>query len=167
MIKNEREYRITKAQAKRFRRALTAYGADNDMSVHPRLRQAQADALRSQLADLEAELHQYESLRSGKGVIIRTQSLEDFPRALIQARVALGLSQRDLAERLGLKEQQVQRYEATEYASASLRRIREVVDALGVDLASKITCASPAAVSEDGVAYRAATGAPKSRRSKR
>ena len=167
MIKNEREYRITKAQAEKFRRALTAFGAGKDTSVPPRLRQAQADALRSQLADLEAELQQYESLRSGKRRIIRTQSLEDFPRALIQARVALGLSQRDLAERLGLKEQQIQRYEATEYASASLRRIREVVDALGLNLAGKITCAPPAVVSEDGVAYHAANGAPKSRRSKK
>ena len=59
----------------------------------------------------------------------------------VEARVASGLSQRDLAERLGLKEQQIQRYEATEYASASLRRIREVVGALGVDLAGQITCA--------------------------
>ena len=167
MIKNEREYRITKAQARKFRRAATAFNAEKDTPVHPRLRQAQADALRSQLADLEAELEQYESLRSGQRRIIRTESLDDFPRALIQARVALGLTQRDLAERLGLKEQQIQRYEATEYASASLRRIREVVDALGVNLAGKITCAPPAAVSEDGVAYNAAKAATKSRRSKK
>jgi ribosome-binding protein aMBF1 (putative translation factor) len=167
MIRNEREYRITKAQAKKFRRAVAAFNAEKDTSVHPRLRQAQADALRSQLADLEAELEQYESLRSGKRRVIRTQSLDDFPRALIQARVALGLTQRDLAERLGLKEQQIQRYEATEYASASLRRIREVVGALGVDLASTITCAAAAVVSEDSGAYRAGTGGRVSRRSKK
>ena len=146
---------------------MAEFSAEKDTSVHPRLRQAQADALRSQLADLEAELQQYESLRSGKRRIIRTQSLEDFPRALIQARVALGLSQRDLAERLGLKEQQIQRYEATEYASASLRRIREVVNALGVDLAGEMTCSPAAAVSEDSVAYSAAKSPRKSRRSKK
>ena len=167
MIKNEREYRITKAQAHKFRRALTAFDAENDTSLHPRLREAQGDALRSQLADLEAELDQYESLRSGRRCIIRTQSLEDLPRALIQARVVLGLTQRDLAERLGLREQQVQRYEATEYASASLRRIREVVDALGVDLVGKITCSPPAAVSEDGAKYRTGTRLQRPRRSKK
>ena len=36
------------------------------------------------------------------------------------------------AERLGLQEQQIQRYEATDYASASLTRIKEVVSALGI-----------------------------------
>jgi ribosome-binding protein aMBF1 (putative translation factor) len=167
MIKNEREYRVTKAQAEKFRRAVTAFIAEKDSSMPPRLRRAQADALRSQLADLEAELQQYESLRSGKRRIIRAQSLDDFPNALIQARVALGLSQRDLAERLGLKEQQIQRYEATEYAAASLRRIREVVDAMGVDLTGKITCDPPVAVSENGIVYRAATGARQSKRSKK
>ncbi len=42
------------------------------------------------------------------------------------------LSQRQLADRLGLKEQQIQRYEATQYASASLSRLREVAAELDV-----------------------------------
>jgi hypothetical protein len=37
-----------------------------------------------------------------------------------------------LAERLGLKEQQIQRYEATNYASASLSRVQQVARALGL-----------------------------------
>ena len=37
-----------------------------------------------------------------------------------------------LAERLGLKEQQIQRYEATEYASANLARVIEVSETLGL-----------------------------------
>ncbi|MCU0872749.1 MAG: helix-turn-helix domain-containing protein [Pirellulaceae bacterium] len=163
MIKNEREYRITKVQAEKFRRAVAAFHAEKDTAVHPRLRCAQADALRSQLADLDGELKQYEALRSGKRRVIRTQSLADLPRALIEARVASGLSQRDLAERLGLKEQQIQRYEATEYASASLRRIREVVGALGVDLAGRITCAPPAVVAEESPGYGVAKGTRKSK----
>lgn len=167
MIKNEREYRITKAQAEKFRRAVAAFNAETDTSVHPRLRRAQTDALRSQLADLDGELKQYEALRSGKRRVIRTRSLADLPRALIEARVASGLSQRDLAERLGLKEQQIQRYEATDYASASLRRIREVAGALGVDFAGQITCAPPTAVAEERAGYGVAQGTRKSKHPKR
>ena len=59
--------------------------------------------------------------------------VNELATVLIKARVAQGLSQRDLAERLGLKEQQIQRYEATDYASASLARIKEVVSALGAE----------------------------------
>ena len=82
--------------------------------MHPVPRKAQADALRSQLADLRAEMKHYESLRSGKPIALHVRSFDDLPRALIQARIAAGLSQRKLADRLGLKEQQIQRYEATE-----------------------------------------------------
>lgn len=167
MIRNEREYRITKAQAERFRQTLAEFGAEKDSLVPPRLRQAQVDALRSQLADLEAELRQFESLRSGRRRVIRAQSLDELPRALIQTRLALGLSQRELAGRLGLKEQQIQRYEATEYASASLRRISEVIHALGVELAAEVTCRPGASVSEDRVVYRTAKSPQKPRNSKK
>ena len=97
------------------------YGA-----VHPLIAKAQEDAMNSQLADLEKELTEYESLKAGRFNWHSLNSLADIPKLLIQARISMGLSQRELAERLGLKEQQIQRYEATEYASASLTRIREV-----------------------------------------
>ena len=35
---------------------------------------------------------------------------------------------------IGLKEQQIQRHEATDYATANLARIKEVVNAFGVDI---------------------------------
>ena len=52
------------------------------------------------------------------------------PECLAEERKKLGLTQKKLAERLGLKEQQIQRYEATQYQSASLKRIVEVVEAM-------------------------------------
>lgn len=134
MIKNERQYRITKAQAARFARALSqlAEGPEETTQVHPLLRKAQEEALRSQLADLQAELAEYEAIRSGKRGAFELESVEELPGLLIRARIAAGLSQKELAKRLGLKEQQIQRYEATEYASASLARVMEVVRALGI-----------------------------------
>lgn len=133
MIKNERQYRITKAQAEKLHRALAQLSRSRaGVTVHPVLRKAQADALRSQLADLHAEMNEYESLRAGKRTTLELASLEDLPRALIQARIAAGLSQKELAGRLGLKEQQIQRYEATNYASASLARVQQIAQAIGL-----------------------------------
>ncbi len=131
MIKNAREYQITKAQAAKFERALSNPAADG---VDRALADLEREALRSQLADLRAEIEEYEALESGKRKVVEVEDLSQLPRALIQARIAAGLSQRQLAERLGLKEQQVQRYEATEYGSASLSRLLEVVRALDVKL---------------------------------
>jgi ribosome-binding protein aMBF1 (putative translation factor) len=134
MIKNEREYRITRAQAAKLDQALSdlsAPGGEDDR-LHPLLRKAQQDALQSQLDDLREEIAAYEALKSGRQSVISLDSLEELPRALIQARIATGLSQRELAARLGVKEQLVQRYEATEYAGASLARVTEVARALGL-----------------------------------
>ena len=61
MIKNRRQYRITKAQADRFVEALGELerGTVESLGLHPLLLNAKKDALRSQLADLEEELKDY------------------------------------------------------------------------------------------------------------
>lgn len=54
--------------------------------------------------------------------------------SLVKMRIVRGLTQRELAERLNLKEQQIQRHESQGYQDASCRRILEVARALNVDL---------------------------------
>ena len=148
MIKNERQYRITKAQAEKFERAIAetamaeAQGQPS-AGIHPLLQKAQRDALESQLGDLRRELAEYEALQTGEEPVSVSGSFDDLPVALIRARIASGLSQRELAERLGLKEQQVQRYEATEYSSASLSRVRAVIRALGVNVREEVSLGRP------------------------
>ena len=60
----------------------------------------------------------------------------------------MGLSQKDLAEKLGLKEQQIQRYEATDYESASLSRLLEISDALGLKFTQKVELPGEMTLSE-------------------
>jgi transcriptional regulator with XRE-family HTH domain/Zn-dependent peptidase ImmA (M78 family) len=134
MIKNERQYRVTQAQLKKIEQALAKFTDSSHKSedVHPLLWKAQQDALQSQLSELREEIEEYEALRAGQREVLELNSLEELPSALIKARIASGLSQKELADRLGLKEQQIQRYEATDYASASFTRILEIIQALGI-----------------------------------
>jgi ribosome-binding protein aMBF1 (putative translation factor) len=134
MIKNDRQFRITKAQAGRFERAIKETAASPHRAVHPVLRKAEMDALKSQLSDLRRDLEEYSALRSGKRKTVALSSFDDLPRTLIRARIAAGMSQEELASKLGLKAQQIQRYEATEYHSASMERMSEILRALGVRL---------------------------------
>jgi ribosome-binding protein aMBF1 (putative translation factor) len=143
MIKNERQYRMTKTQADKFAQALAlTERRESAPGVHPLLQRAETDALRSQLESLRQEIAAYEDLRSGKEQVFVSHSLDALPEALIKARIAAGLSQKDLAERLGLKEQQVQKYEATDYTSASLERVRAVIRALGVTVKEEVSIAA-------------------------
>jgi transcriptional regulator with XRE-family HTH domain len=132
MIKNERQYRITKVQAEKFQRALNDLGEANTAQMHPVERQVYEGAIQSQLDDLLTELADYESLRAGTHNVLEVASFNELPMALIKARIAAGLSQRELADRLNLKEQQIQQYEATEYAAASMSRVQEIINALGI-----------------------------------
>lgn len=132
MIHNARQYRITKAQATKFTAALESFDARPSAhpGVHPKLIKAQRDAMASQLESLNEEIKEYERLRKTRRRQIDLAVVSDLPQALIRARIAAGISQRELAARLGLKEQQIQRYEATQYASASLSRVIEVAQAI-------------------------------------
>jgi HTH-type transcriptional regulator/antitoxin HigA len=136
MITNERQYRITSAQLEKLRKAVDDF--DTKAVVRQTkskvLAKAELDALRSEYENLSVQLHEYETLKSGTVEILKASKLEELPRILIRARIAKGLSQRQLADAIGLKEQQIQRYEAEEYASANLHRLAEVAKALCLNI---------------------------------
>lgn len=133
MIKNEKQYRITKAQARRFEEALAELARqERPSNITPRLWQAQRDAAESQLQELQEQIDAYERLHMGRSKELVLEAVEDLPKTLIRARIASGMTQEGLAHRLGVKTQQIQRYEATEYESASFARVLKVVQALGL-----------------------------------
>jgi len=137
MITNERQYRITKAEADRFA-AVIEHSDEENAGAHPLLRDAMKASLESQLYDLRQELADYEALRTGEVDVMELDSLNQLPEMLIRARIATRLTQKQLAERLGIKEQQIQRYEATRYAAANLERIQAVAEALGVRIQERV-----------------------------
>jgi HTH-type transcriptional regulator/antitoxin HigA len=108
--------------------------------MDPRVYRAMAAGLRSHIEDLESQLREYEELKAGVQEL-PMKSFADLSRLLIAARIARGFSQKDLAKRLGIKPQQVQKDEKTDYRSASLRRILDVIEALnlGVDASVELT----------------------------
>ena len=68
-------------------------------------------------------MRDYERLKSGGIEFGKLDAVVEVPRPLIWARIVRGLGQKSLTVRLGLKDQRIQRYEVSEYASASLARV--------------------------------------------
>ena len=133
MIENERQYRITRNKAKRFVEALEEFEANDAErpNVDARLVLAEREAIEAQLGVLRAEMEEYERLKEEGVSMVTVRSIDELPEGLIKARIASGLTQGGLAARLQLKPQQIQRYEAERYASASFVRLSEVAHALG------------------------------------
>jgi len=136
MITNELQYRMSRRWLERFIEARASVDEQSQLPV--RAQQAFRDQYDSQIEELRQEIADYDSLRSGEITVLELNSLRELPEALIRARAASRLSQEGLAARLGLKKQQVQRYEATRYAGVSLERIQAVAEALGVTIREQV-----------------------------
>ena len=141
MITNEVQYRLTKARLVQFEQAVANLEGE---LVPPDRKRRESDlgALRSQASDLDAEIREYEVLRSGSLTSFEALTLADLAGALVKARIAKGWTQRQLADELSVAEQQIQRYEATGYASASLARLCDVAEALGTEVREVVTLTS-------------------------
>ena len=81
--------------------------------MDPRLYEAMVAGTRSQIDDLKQEIREFEELENAS--LLHMKFSEDFARVLIHGRVARGLTQNELAKKLNLKPQQIQKYEATQY----------------------------------------------------
>jgi len=132
MIANEREY----AANCRRRRELLAIR--ETYLTHPQedplAQEWLVASVDSVLAQTETEIADYEALRSGGVRAVTVAGLGDLPSALVKARIAAGLTQRQLAERLGVAEQAVQRDEAGGYGRAEFGRLQRVAEALGLEV---------------------------------
>lgn len=131
MIKNELQYKRTKGLAIDLEVALRQVRSHKEFkALQPLAQRAYLASLKRQLGQLKQELQEYEQLKSGDFDFSKLPEVGKIPSLLIQARIARGLAQKDLARLLKLKKQQIQQYEATDYASASLSKIRQVAEVL-------------------------------------
>jgi DNA-directed RNA polymerase specialized sigma subunit len=87
-------------------------------------------------AQLEEEVEWYERVRRRDFGIIR--DLSAVGTLLIALRIANGLSQRELAEKLGVSESQVSRDERNEYHGITVDRAQKVLDAMNETLTSRV-----------------------------
>ena len=77
---------------------------------------------------LREEVDWYESVR--RGDLQAATSLQELGRLLIALRIAAGLSQRELADMLGVHESLVSRDERNEYYAITTQRAQEIIEAL-------------------------------------
>jgi DNA-binding XRE family transcriptional regulator len=94
------------------------------------------DPLRSFHLQLKEEVESYERLKRGDFGEIR--NLHGLGRLLVGLRIASGVTQRELAEKLGVHESQVSRDERNEYHGVTVERASRILDALGVEIRSEV-----------------------------
>ena len=132
MIKNEKQYKITKSKFKDLERSLKVCkeGTFPDKTIH----KAMADSLKSLMGDLENEIREYENLKNKKAPTLKIGSLAVLPDVLVRSRISQGLTQKQLADKLGMPAQQIQRYESENYRRVSFGTLLDISKTLNFDL---------------------------------
>jgi DNA-binding Xre family transcriptional regulator len=133
MIRTEAEYRAAVQQAKeqstRLKTEQTARFASG-------LSAAEVDRLIQPLLvfhdQLQEEITSYERLKRGDFDELR--NFQGIGLLLTALRIFKGISQRELAERLGVHESQVSRDERNEYHGITVERANRILDVIGVEL---------------------------------
>ncbi len=128
MIQNEHQYKVTQGAIKDFEQAIKRLLEQAD-TLSPLQISTVQKSFQTQIDELQAQLQEYDDLKAGK-IEIKMGSIEDLPKVLIQKRISLGMTQKELAAKLGIKEQMVQRYESNGYESISYNRLTDVWNAL-------------------------------------
>jgi DNA-binding XRE family transcriptional regulator len=132
MIQNEHQYKVTQGAIKDFQQAIERLLEQSEVLKPLQISLVQK-SFQAQIDELQAQLQEYDDLKAGR-VEIKMGSIEDLPKVLIQKRISLGMTQKDLATKLGIKEQMVQRYESNGYESISYQRLTEVWNALSASI---------------------------------
>lgn len=133
MIQNEHQYKITHTKLLELERAIVSLET-NPTNLSERLLKAEKKGIQVLIERLQSEIVEYDNLKQQK-VAIQITSVDDLAIALIKARIAAGMTQKELALKIGIQEQQIQRYEENHYASASLARLTQIARALGITFA--------------------------------
>ena len=137
MIQNERQYKITQTKLRNLSIDLATLDT-SDSDLHPRQILARKNSLDILIEELQQEIADYERLKSGQITKFPIDSLQDLPRVAIEARIATGMTQKELAEKIGVQEQQIQRYEANNYRAVGFERLQEVMSALNVTISKAV-----------------------------
>lgn len=95
------------------------------------------ESIQSHLDTFRAEIAEYERLVEcdrTQDLKIEVDSILELPRVLIKARIAAKMTQKELADRLGLEENRIKQYEDSDYQCASLVEIIDITEALAIEL---------------------------------
>lgn len=137
MIRNEQEYQaaVEKLAAeekmlRKHRRQLKQEG------LTPAQIKRAMDPLISFSLQLREEVEYYEKLK--QGVFPELDNFSGLGQLLVALRIANNLSQKDLADRLGVDKSQISRDERNEYHGITIERAQRVLESLGVHLVTQV-----------------------------
>lgn len=141
MIRTDSEYQAAVARVAEEKKRIAQQKKElKQLGLAPAELKRALDPIRSFHLQLVEEIHDYERLR--RGAIGQVDDLRGLGRMLVRSRIAKGLSQRELAQKLEVHESQISRDERNEYHGITLERASRILEALGIEIEIRCSMAN-------------------------
>ncbi len=128
MIKSDAQRDRVVAQIEGFQKALAKVKAE----LSGRRAAAVSASYESMIQQLEDEVREYDDLKRGGLTLPDVERLDQIAPFVARIRIAKGISQTELARRLGVSKQVISRYEESDYQTVGVAKLQEILDAIGV-----------------------------------
>jgi len=140
MIKNEKQYKVSKKTLAEVIEKIIKVKAEPNQNIKHKIF---LDSIEDFKKDIEKEIRDYEKLKMSKSAILKERSLSELPSIIIEYKIAHHLTHKEFAKILGLKEQQLQRYEAEGFKTVSFQNLIKFINLINLELKIKETVIKP------------------------
>ena len=140
MIKNEKQYKVSKKTLNDVIEKINQTKAEPNQNIKHRIFLHSMEAFQK---DVENEIKEYEKLKSNKSTVLKERSLSALPDIIVEYKIANHLTHKEFAKILGLKEQQLQRYEAESFKTVSFQNLIKFLNLIDLDLKIKESVIKP------------------------
>lgn len=146
LISTERQARETEVEIEQISKALSSEQTlKSIIDGLPELAiQAIGRSLATEKRELSKKLEAFRRAQNGDVELMKQQVGDDLGDLLIVARLAQNWKQKDLARKLGLQEQAIQRWESERYRSINLANYMKVAGALSLEFSARFLSAKVA-----------------------
>jgi DNA-binding XRE family transcriptional regulator len=142
MIRNETEYQEAVKRVQQEEERFVQYAVEWKARGYGEQEVAKLlEPLRTFHAQLVEEIEYYQRLKQGR--FDAFENLRGLGQLLIGLRIHLGMTQRQLAELLGVSETMVSRDERNEYHGITVQRATRVLEALGARIETRVVMVPP------------------------
>jgi DNA-binding Xre family transcriptional regulator len=137
MIKNEKQYKITRKKLQDIQEEINRL--KNGREHLPAKDELLLVSLLMMKQQMEDEIAKYDLVKTMTSAILGERSIDDLPTLLIEYKIQSGMTQKEFSEKIGMKEQQLQRYEAENFNSISFKNLLKIIHAIGLNVTVKGT----------------------------
>jgi predicted XRE-type DNA-binding protein len=133
MIKNDRQLKITKQRLNELKEGLERIG--KKYSSNKKKCEFLSKGYLLHIEQLRNEITEYEKMKkSPLPKVLRAHDLDEISRQLVRLRLARGLTQAELAARIGCKQADVSRLEREDYQGYTIGQLKKIAANLDAEI---------------------------------